>query len=357
MKELKEQSSNNKKRLFYLDFIRAFATIIIVITHFNALFLYEVYRPELAVGSAYVFNIYIGSFGVSLFLIISGASLMYVYQDKLGKSMSIKEYFIKRIKKLYPMFWIAYFITMCIGIIQYGEIFINRSNAPKFNFIYSILGLDGYLTSFGIRTFYIVGEWFLGFIIIFYLIFPILLKLVKKFPKITLLSLIIIYAISLIYIKNDYMLPVRIIEIVFGMYLIYYNKDVKWYFALISLIFLIINQLFNLPIDYNLKVTTIGISAFTFLIYVSNYLQHSNIIQKICSIICKYSYACFIIHHWVIYQVIAKTNLSLIGKAQSYMIFISCCVAIIIASYILQAITDKLTSTTKDIMKKEIKEE
>ena len=59
-----------RERLFYLDFIRAIAAIAIVITHYNATFLYM--DPPITncyVIDAYVFNVYIGSFGVSLFLI------------------------------------------------------------------------------------------------------------------------------------------------------------------------------------------------------------------------------------------------------------------------------------------------
>ena len=66
-----------RERLFYLDFVRALAAIAIVITHYNAIFLYM--NPQITncyIIDAYVFNVYIGSFGVSLFLIISGASLI-----------------------------------------------------------------------------------------------------------------------------------------------------------------------------------------------------------------------------------------------------------------------------------------
>ena len=73
-----------KERLFYLDFIRAIATISIIMTHFNARYIYAgvqyIYK---AIISTTFFNIYIGDWGVSLFFIISGAALMYVYQEKL----------------------------------------------------------------------------------------------------------------------------------------------------------------------------------------------------------------------------------------------------------------------------------
>ena len=90
-----------KERLFYLDFVRALAAISIVITHYNAIFLYA--NPQINncyVIHAFIFNIYIGGFGVSLFLIISGAALMYVY----GQACNLKKFYLKRFKTLYPMF-------------------------------------------------------------------------------------------------------------------------------------------------------------------------------------------------------------------------------------------------------------
>lgn len=57
-----------KERLFYLDFIRAIATISIIMTHFNARYIYAgaqyIYK---AIISTTFFNIYIGDWGVSLF--------------------------------------------------------------------------------------------------------------------------------------------------------------------------------------------------------------------------------------------------------------------------------------------------
>ena len=94
-----------KERLFYLDFVRAVAAVSIVITHFNARYLYlNPPMPEKAVLTTTVSNIYIGDWGVSLFFIISGAALMYVYEKKC----ELKTFYKKRFFSIYPMFWMAY---------------------------------------------------------------------------------------------------------------------------------------------------------------------------------------------------------------------------------------------------------
>ena len=94
-----------KERIFYLDFIRAAATLLIILTHYNALFLYtSPQMPEKAVITCYFSNVYIGDLGVSLFLIISGAALMYVYKEKCR----VGEFYKKRFWSIYPLFWIGY---------------------------------------------------------------------------------------------------------------------------------------------------------------------------------------------------------------------------------------------------------
>lgn len=86
-----------KERLFYLDFVRAIAVISIVITHFNARFLYlNPPMPEKAVLTTNVGNLYIGDWGVSLFFIISGAALMYIYQEKCDWKLFYKKRFFSR---------------------------------------------------------------------------------------------------------------------------------------------------------------------------------------------------------------------------------------------------------------------
>lgn len=100
-----------KERLFYLDFIRTIATISILLTHFNAIYIFSYpEQSDKAVITSRVFGLYIGDFGVSLFFIISGAALMYIY----GEKMDLKTFYYKRFKSIFPMFWLAYFFAFFI---------------------------------------------------------------------------------------------------------------------------------------------------------------------------------------------------------------------------------------------------
>ena len=231
----------DKQRILYLDFIRTIATISIVITHFNAIYVYSQNpHPEKAIIAINVFNIYFGSFGVALFFIISGAALMHVYENKF----SIINFFKKRFFALYPMFWIAYLCAF------FYYLFLNKGlpPVPKVYFFLTIIGFDGYLAHL-LPTFYILGEWFLGGIIILYLVFPVLLYLIKKVPLILGIAVLALYFFFMFHypfsLEKTYFLFIRLPEFLFGMYFIKYIKQVRWYVALPALATLILNSIFQ----------------------------------------------------------------------------------------------------------------
>ena len=52
------------------------------------------------------------------FLIISGAALMYVYENELD----VLKFWKKRFINIYPMFWIAYIFAMLFNFYRIGSI-------------------------------------------------------------------------------------------------------------------------------------------------------------------------------------------------------------------------------------------
>lgn len=329
-----------KERLFYLDFIRAIAVVSIVITHFNARYLYttpQFLEKMIITGS--VSNIYIGNWGVSLFFIISGASLMYVYGEKLN----LANFFKKRALSIYPMFWIAYTIAfLYLFYINKGAV----SGAPKINIILSIIGFDGYMVE-NMPTFYILGEWFLGAIILMYILFPLLRKLVNEYPILLMCIVTIIY----IYIIFFYNIPfnkskfifTRIPEILLGMYFIKYIKRVPHSWAIISFMVLVANWVFKPTWDVSLQTTYVGIASFFVLVYISKYFN-IKCVQKICGTLGKYSYSIFLVHHIVIARMMATFDLVAISRAGSYVLFLACVGVIGLLSFLLYKLNDVVIS-------------
>lgn len=321
-----------KERLFYLDFVRPIAAVSIVITHFNARFLLlNLPTPEKAVITTTVSNIYIGNWGVSLFFIISGAALMYVYEEKCD----LKTFYKKRFFSIYPMFWIAYFFAFCY--LFYVNKAIPGGGAPKKNFILSIIGFDGLMAE-NVQTFYILGEWFLGAIILMYVFFPILRKGLIKKPILTWIIVLVIY-IWFLYGYNYNFNVAKIIftrfpEIMFGMSFTYRKAKVNWKVAVAAFVLLVINGIVKPGVHESLQTTYVGVLSFMVLVYISYFVRHK-LWHEICNIISKYSYAIFLVHHQIIAKMMATFDLQNITHIQSYVLFFAICIVIVFFAVLL----------------------
>lgn len=322
-----------RERLFYLDFVRAVAVISIVITHFNARFLYlNPPMPEKAVLTTMIGNLYIGDWGVSLFFIISGAALMYVY----GEKCELKTFYKKRFLSIYPMFWIAY---LAVFVFNYC---VSRSvpggGIPKIRFIYSILGFDGLLVTNGFQTFYLIGEWFLGVIILIYILFPLIRKFLNEKPVLLLAAVILLYIGGLVFcsalsypVIAATLIFVRLPELVFGMVFVKYACKVNWITALAAAAVIMANWIIKPNISSNIQTTYIGIASFLVLVFISYYLKSAPA-ERVCGWLSKYSYAIFLVHHVVIAKIMARFDLVQISKTSTYMLFIiTCCIIAFLA--------------------------
>lgn len=324
-----------KERLFYLDFVRALATLLIILTHYNAIYLYTVPQmQEKAVGTIFIDGVYIGSLGVGLFLIISGSALMYVYQDKFD----IKAFYKKRFLNIYPMFWLGYFLMFLLQFYEFRGIL----QIPRWKIIYSVLGIDCYVNAFGFSSFAIVGEWFLGFIIIFYLIFPLVRSWIKKNP----ISLFV-FVLGLFVIGIAFEIPHMDITLigllpllVFGMAFVMYIKRVNAVMVVGAVLWLILNHIISPYLNMIIRSSLMSIAVFLILIYISQNLSWKPI-RNVCAVICKYSYAIFIIHHVIINRMVKWFDLYEISRFYSYLLFLCCCCVIFLAAYLLQKLHDK----------------
>lgn len=323
---------SHKQRLFYLDWVRALATVLIVIAHFN--------NPVLTNRPAFPnapFGIYIGDLGVSQFLIISGAALMYTYEDE--EHLDLKMFFWKRFKSIYPMFWIAFAIANAYSfVVSRGS---SASRAPKLSLILSLIGMDGYLSNAGLSTFYILGEWFLGFIVFFYIVFPLLRYGVIHHPWITAGLGLAAYAATLLLhphlgqMPENLLLTTRIPELCFGMYFVRYVNTVSHPVALIAAVLLVF-QAFTGQIPGSFAVTVVGMASFLLLVWISRWIEYRPI-KIIVGSISNYSYAIFLVHHLVIKQMFAIVPAErVIGSLSVYVLFFVDILVIAALSYLLQ---------------------
>jgi len=327
----------SQHRNLSLDFIRAISLILIIFYHYNcaiAGFISE----DMVVFNGYGFT---SPIGVSLFFILSGASLMLSTQS----NYSLINFYKKRFLAIFPLFWATYilFILVITVIFQLNP-FLGRNPAT---FALTIIGLDG-LLSYKIPNYYLIGEWFLGCIIILYILFPALRYLYLK-NKFLLIAASFATCIILVNIYNLdmplFFFPLyRVFEFVFGMYFMYVitiqsfnlSKIRHLIIAIVSFMGLFIIFLFGITKYLFVSTTVIGIISFIFLSSFSN-LFVNYIPKQFIRFLSKYSYAAFLVHHQILNLVVSHPKIILILNTTQnrIVLFIALYLFIYLISYLI----------------------
>ena len=334
------QHTRTRTRVFYLDLIRAVAAVLIVLTHFNF------HLKEH--GGGYVltyepFGIYVGALGVSLFLIISGAALTLTYR----RPINLKRFYWKRFRSIYPMFWTAWVLgTLAFFLATNGRL---PNAAPAKSFILTVLGIDGLAQAFYFRTMYLLGEWFLGFILLYYLVFPVLLWAIDRFPVITGAVLLVVYAATVVIMQRYFpaypsaaVLTTRLPELAFGSYLVLYIRRIHGAVVVPAAVALAVSAMFPGRIPEDVATTIVGISVFLILVVAGRYVAIQPV-RAVVSLIATYSYPIFLVHHVVIEQVLEKIDVAGFYPIQRYMLLAAECVIIFALSVALVKVTDAVT--------------
>ena len=330
-----------RPRVFYLDLIRALAAVLIVLTHFN----YHLREH----GGGYVltfqpFGVYVGALGVSLFLIISGAALTLTYR----RPINLKRFYWKRFVNIYPMFWTAW----VLGTLYYFLIFNGRppNAAPAKSFIFTLLGVDGLAAAFGWPTMYLLGEWFLGFILLYYLVFPALLWAIDRFPVVTGVVLLAAYAATVFIMQHYFggyrsamILTTRLPELAFGSYFVRYVRRVHGATVIPAAAVLAVCAMLPAEIPEDVGTTIVGISAFLILVVVGRYVAIQPV-RALVDLIAKYSYPIFLVHHVVIMVLFEKINVAGFVPVQRYTMLAATCVIVFGLSVALVRITDHIVA-------------
>jgi len=208
-------------RILTLDYLRGLAALSILIYHF---FSFEGYNID-----ATTFLGRLGIYGVSIFYILSGMTLFYVYNIKMfDHKFKLNDFFIKRVARIHPL----------LIVVTLASIILNRQTVNSLDLILNLTGLFGF---FKWDTYFATGAWSIGNELTFYTLFPILLLALHRNKIIFYSLLILIFAISLYFsfkilppLPNnywkDYVNPLnQVIYFVIGMLLgkVLLNKSVK----------------------------------------------------------------------------------------------------------------------------------
>lgn len=156
------------------DFIRAICALGIVAFHFSSHLREGAFLPLLSNG-----NVLWGQTLVTVFFSMSGI-LLY----KNNKSIKLKKYYYKRWKSIFPSFYLAFLYCFAENVLKEGTLFYWVKWAGdtlwnRLSIILTVMGMDGYFLYLR-PNYYILGEWFLGAIVILYLAYPIILFLFER---------------------------------------------------------------------------------------------------------------------------------------------------------------------------------
>ncbi len=123
---------------------------------------------------------------VSLFVFLSGYGLMAQTEHK-GCIKNIKNFYIHRFKKLYLNYWFIWLIFVPISYVCYGMTFENAyHNNLGWHLLADIWGLHSLF--FNDTYCYNPTWWFYSCIILLYLFFPFMYKLIKRNPLLLILT-------------------------------------------------------------------------------------------------------------------------------------------------------------------------
>ncbi len=358
---------NKKEKQPSFDLIRAVSTFVIVIFHFSYSFI------EYSVDGSYIFfmlyaNGTWGSVFVALFFMLSGASLIYNHESMTLKD--VPRFYLKRAMAIFPMFYIVWII---VYIANSRALVTWHWGGPNRNYLLSLFGVDGYFMHHGMN-YYCIGEWFLGAIILIYLLFPLLKFL---FMKCRLLSTLLLTAIYIFNVyrhllssapdKNLFIVLVKyynshitvpdarslwtcIMAFWIGMLFITYRDFLLKKGPVLFFLALFIFMTFvNIDLNDIFSATICASCLYILLSFCSEKLLALRFVSLPVNLISRYSYGIFLVHHVTIYYFMKRFRDITFNIPLSILVFALIFSVIILLSILLTEFTSLLLHPSREI--------
>lgn len=158
------------KRVESLDYLRGLMALSVMAYHYLS---WSIFEPSL--GGEYVLG-KLGIYAVSIFYILSGLSLSIVYQGKIDSVDNVISFYIKRVFRIFPLFWLATTVAILFSIasqvIKGGGVNIPFDSVIlNYTLTFGFFDHDNYLTT---------GAWSIGNEMVFYALLPLILFFNKK---------------------------------------------------------------------------------------------------------------------------------------------------------------------------------
>lgn len=178
-----------KNKIIAFDFLRALAIAMIIPAHLSNFLSFTYIKLAL-----YAVDPFVANMGLGLFIFMSGY-LLYYNNHSINSFQSVLSFYRKRLLRIFPLYWgaIAAFTLVFFTFapkINSGFEFPNAESVFSFhNIIMHILGLQIFLAPRYVSP--MLTLYFVGLIIVFYAIYPLIIMLSKSSKQILLCSFLI----------------------------------------------------------------------------------------------------------------------------------------------------------------------
>jgi len=351
-----------KARKNEFDLMRAVSMLVIVFFHYSYAFI------QYGVGGDPVYfmlhaNGTWGALFVSLFFMLSGSSLYYNWEDRLsgfsGKN-GVLSFYLKRFMSIFPMFYVGWFICYLMNVYSFN--FLYNWGGPYIKLLYTLFGMDGYFLYRGLN-YYTIGEWFLGAIIMLYILYPLLQWGMKKHPVLFSTLILLLFSLntgrrlipfmapynSWVQISDNINIITCLMSFWIGMLLMRYNKSLmtgkaSYLSFSLSLILSILILFVPLPAGTLILTPILSASIYILLTFLSSFLdghlKKRKAYDLVTGFFSRYSYPIFLIHHVVIQKMITLFTGKEVTFAFSILYFFVTLLVISLAALLLSKLTD-----------------
>ena len=166
-------------RISGLDHLRGIMAVLIMVYHYSS-WLFGYFDSSTFLGR-------IGVYGVSIFYILSGLTLYWVYSEKLYVK-NIKKYFLRRFLRIYPLLILVTLLT--VFLLRDWGVYFSKAR-PIVTLLLNISGAFGFYAP---ERYISTGAWSIGNELVFYALFPFLIFMNKWNTR----SLYVFYMISVL---------------------------------------------------------------------------------------------------------------------------------------------------------------
>ena len=170
-----------------VDILKATAIVLIVFSHMdNYVSSYELIR---------LFDQYAALIGLSIFFFISGFLLSHT-DSVISSVKDVKKFYLRKFIRIYPLYWVA----LASLVIIFGVLHINPGRVIPYNFslenvLLHFFGLQGIFPYTSIQS-----MWFVGVIVLFYLLYPIIVYFSKNLFETFVVSSLIFMVLVILHV-------------------------------------------------------------------------------------------------------------------------------------------------------------